>query len=133
MIPPAMMSGQPEFVITMKMAATAVRTFSIASFRVDSQIDRIDASPRRKRTSIGSVRVRAHALNGHGAIGPSDFGEMFIDNTRASPIAVRRREAQLDLVYRLRSAQHPRANLLKFRHQRVGISPSHRRGVYLRA
>jgi hypothetical protein len=67
MIPPAMMSGQPEFVITMKMAATAVRTFSIASFRVVSQIARIDASPRRKRTiDRRSTRSRSRAQRARG-------------------------------------------------------------------
>lgn len=35
----------------MNTAATTVRTFSIASFRVDSQIARIEASPPRKRIS----------------------------------------------------------------------------------
>jgi hypothetical protein len=51
MIAPAMMSGQPDPVITINTAAITVRTFSIASLRVESQIARIDASPPRKPIS----------------------------------------------------------------------------------
>ena len=48
MTPPAMMSGQPDPVIEMNTADTTVRTLSIASFRSESQMARIDASPPRK-------------------------------------------------------------------------------------
>ncbi len=64
---------------------------------------------------------------------PSDFREMFIQNTRTLAHHQGEKNPKLDLMRRLRSVQHPSANLVEFRHQRICIPPSHRCGVYLRA
>ncbi len=55
-------------------------------------------------------------------------------DTRARAIAVVRHSNLTKAEFcRLRSVEHPTADLGKFRHQRIRISPSQRRGVYLGA
>jgi len=63
MIAPAMMSGQPDPIIAINTAATMVKTFTIASFRVDSQIARIDAT--KANQSIRTVSIHRQSKRCH--------------------------------------------------------------------